>query len=93
MSPGCRWAAPSTGVLDEYDQIEPTGRPAFRFGGQYAFTVRLPASRQGNDRDGRHYTIEVSATDQAGNDGPRRRPPSWSPTGRASEPNSTFHRI
>jgi hypothetical protein len=32
-------------------------------------TVALQASRRGTDQDGRHYTIVVSATDVAGNQG------------------------
>ena len=34
---------------------------------RYSFTVTLQASRRGNDQDGRHYTIAVSARDNAGN--------------------------
>jgi hypothetical protein len=37
--------------------------------GRYVFTVALQASRDGDDRDGRHYVIVVSATDNAGNVG------------------------
>ncbi len=36
-------------------------------GGSYSFTVSLQASRNGNDKDGRHYSINVSAKDYAGN--------------------------
>jgi hypothetical protein len=54
-------------VLDEYGEIQPHGSLTLGTEGQYAFTVALKASRKGNDRDGRHYTITVSATDQAGN--------------------------
>jgi hypothetical protein len=56
-------------VIDEYDQIEPSGDVTLGPNGEYTFTVQLPASRNGNDRDGRRYTIEVSATDHAGNEG------------------------
>jgi hypothetical protein len=54
-------------VLDEYGRLQPHGRLTLGTDGRYAFTVALEASRRGNDRDGRHYTVEVSATDQAGN--------------------------
>jgi len=37
--------------------------------GSYAFTVAPQASRRGNDQDGRHYTIAVSAQDNLGNPG------------------------
>jgi hypothetical protein len=56
-------------VLDEYGQIQPSGSVTLGQDGEYAFTVVLQASRQGNDRDGRLHTIEVSATDDAGNQG------------------------
>ena len=42
-------------------------------GGSYSFTVILQASRNGNDMDGRQYSITVSAKDFAGNS-VRRRP-------------------
>jgi hypothetical protein len=54
-------------VTDEYGQVRPSGSVSLAPDGSYAFTVALQASRNGNDRDGRRYTIEVSATDQAGN--------------------------
>jgi probable HAF family extracellular repeat protein len=56
-------------VLDEYGQIQPSGSFTPDADGRYTFTVALQASRRGNDRDGRRYTITVSATDQAGNRG------------------------
>jgi hypothetical protein len=37
--------------------------------GRFSFTVALDASRRGNDADGRHYTIAVSAKDNLGNPG------------------------
>jgi hypothetical protein len=55
--------------MDEYGQIQPSGSVPLGADGRYAFTVALQASRNGNDRDGRHYTIKVSATDHAGNPG------------------------
>jgi probable HAF family extracellular repeat protein len=56
-------------VTDEYGQVQPGGDVTLEPDGRYAFAVRLPASRNGNDRDGRRYTILVSATDGAGNQG------------------------
>jgi hypothetical protein len=56
-------------VIDEYGQMQPSGRFTLDADGEYTFTVKLQASRNGNDQDGRHYTIEVSATDNAGNSG------------------------
>jgi hypothetical protein len=54
-------------VLDEYGQLQPHGSLTLGTDGRYAFTVQLQASRKGNDQDGRHYTIEVSGRDHAGN--------------------------
>jgi len=56
-------------VVDEYGQVQPHGRVSLCHGGSYSFTVYLQASRNGNDKDGRHYTITVSAKDYAGNPG------------------------
>ena len=49
------------------DNVQPSGPVSLGSGGSYSFTVSLQASRNGNDKDGRHYTITVSAKDLAGN--------------------------
>ena len=56
-------------VVDEYGQVQLRGSLRPGTDGRYAFSVALEASRLGNDRDGRHYAITVSATDNAGNRG------------------------
>ena len=56
-------------VEDEYRLIEPYGKVALDSAGNYSFTILLRASREGGDRDGRQYTIRVSAWDNAGNRG------------------------
>jgi len=56
-------------VIDEYGQVQPSGPLSLDSSGNYAITILLQASRQGNDKDGRHYTIVVSASDNAGNVG------------------------
>ena len=56
-------------VIDEYGQMQPSGSFTLDADGGYRFTVKLQASKNGNDKNGRHYTIEVSATDHAGNTG------------------------
>ena len=66
--------------MDEYGKVEPSGsltnitpmNPT-SFGGSaqvdFTFQVMLQARRFGFDRDGRHYTIDVTASDMAGNTG------------------------
>jgi hypothetical protein len=65
--------APSTAtfeVKDEYGLIQPRGQiTTLDMTGNYTFTIQLQASRKGNDKDGRQYTITVSAEDDAGNTG------------------------
>jgi hypothetical protein len=53
-------------VMDEYGQIQPKGSVTLKSNGSYSFAVALQASRNGNDQDGHHYTIVVSANDNAG---------------------------
>lgn len=56
-------------VLDEYGQVQPSGSFALGAGGQYSFGVPLIAARNGDDKDGRTYTINIVAADQIGNVG------------------------
>jgi hypothetical protein len=58
-------------VIDEYGLIQPSGHSTIldATNGSYAFTIRLQASRHGKDKDGRQYTIIVSAQDNEGNQG------------------------
>ena len=53
-------------VVDEYGEIQPSGPVTLGAGGSYSFAVLLQASRSGSDKDGRTYTITVSAKDDAG---------------------------
>ena len=53
-------------VLDEYGEIQPSGPVTLAAGGSYSFAILLQASRSGSDKDGRAYTITVSAKDDAG---------------------------
>jgi hypothetical protein len=57
----------SFNVIDEYGVTQPSGSVTVQANGGYSFTLTLPATRQGNDKDGHLYTIVVTATDQAGN--------------------------
>jgi hypothetical protein len=54
-------------VIDEYGMVQPSGNFAINADGSYSFTIQLEASRQGSDHDGRLYTINVQANDNAGN--------------------------
>jgi glycosidase len=56
-------------VVDEYGLVQPSGPVTLGTGGSYSFTVSLQASRLNSDKDGRQYTIKVSAKDLAGNAG------------------------
>ena len=54
-------------VLDEYGAHEPFGSFTTDSENGYSFSVELIVGRRGNDRDGRAYRIEVTATDKANN--------------------------
>jgi virginiamycin B lyase len=53
-------------VNDEYGQVQPSGSVALGSGGSYSFAVSLIAARDGNDKDGRTYTIVVNSQDISG---------------------------
>jgi hypothetical protein len=56
-------------VADSYGEVHPSGAVRLATDGSYRFTVSLPASRNGNDRNGRIYTVTVGAADRSGNAG------------------------
>jgi hypothetical protein len=67
---GVKASTTAYAVTDEYGLIQPRGGPiALGKDGSYSFTIQLQASRRANDRDGRQYTIIVSARDKEGNMG------------------------
>ena len=53
-------------VVDEYGQVQPSGTVRVRGNGNYSFVIRLQSSRLGQDKDGRLYTIVISATNLSG---------------------------
>ncbi len=57
----------SFNVIDEYGVAQPSGPVTLQANGNYLFTLSLPATKQGSDKNGHLYTIVVTATDQAGN--------------------------
>jgi hypothetical protein len=54
-------------VVDEYGQVQPSGSITLGAGGNYSFGVSLIATRNGNDQDGRTYTIVIGSKDAIGN--------------------------
>jgi hypothetical protein len=57
-------------VKDEYGLIQPSGQiTTLDASGRSSCRSQLQASRRGNDRDGRQYTITISAQDNEGNQG------------------------
>jgi uncharacterized protein (DUF2141 family) len=57
----------SFGVKDSYGLVQPTGPVSVAANGAYSFTISLEARRDGQDNNGRLYTIVVSGQDNAGN--------------------------
>jgi hypothetical protein len=57
----------SYSVIDEYGVTQPSGPITLQGNGSYSFTLSLPATKNGPDKDGHLYTIVVSGLDQAGN--------------------------
>jgi hypothetical protein len=67
---GSSLAAASFEVIDEYGESEPSIPDKTYDGeeqGSWVFTIELPASRKGNDKDGRQFIIRVVVSDRAGN--------------------------
>jgi hypothetical protein len=54
-------------VTDEYGQVQPSGTITLRAGGSYSFGISLIAARNGNDPNGRTYTIMIGSKDTIGN--------------------------
>lgn len=54
-------------VLDEYKQYQPSGTFAMTGNGAFSFKIPILADRRGTDKDGRRYTIQLTAVDRAGN--------------------------
>ena len=54
-------------VTDEYGVTQPSGPVTMQANGNYSFTLSLPATKNGSDKDGHLYTIVVRGFDQAGN--------------------------
>lgn len=57
----------SFNVIDEYGVAQPSGPVTVQANGTYSFTLTLPATKNGPDKNGHLYTIVVTGLDQAGN--------------------------
>ena len=57
----------SFNVVDEYGVAQPSGSVTVQPNGSYSFTLSLPATKHGSDKNGHLYTIVVTALDRAGN--------------------------
>ena len=56
-------------VVDEYRRMQPRGSITIAPDGTYSFVVSLEAYRNGNDYNGRTYTVIVTARDAANRTG------------------------
>jgi hypothetical protein len=54
-------------VTDSEGQIQPSGPIMVLPSGGYSFSLPLVAARQGSDKNGRQFVVEVTARDNAGN--------------------------
>lgn len=54
-------------VLDEYGLVQPSGAVTVQPDGRFAVVIPLEASRRGQDRDGRLYTVTIRGQDLEGN--------------------------
>jgi hypothetical protein len=54
-------------VSDEYLEVQPSGTVTVNANGSYAVTLSLTSARNGNDTDGRQYSVSITAKDNAGN--------------------------
>jgi hypothetical protein len=53
-------------VHDEYGSVQPNGTVTLGAGGSFSFQINLQASRNGQDTNGRRYSITVSASNPQG---------------------------
>jgi hypothetical protein len=72
VTPGTQALVLNTGtfaVMDSEGQIQQSGSVTVLSDGTYSFTIHLVASRDGSNRNGRQYTITVTAADEISNIG------------------------
>jgi hypothetical protein len=66
MPEGCTLFEAGYSVDDEYDVYTGVGEFTVKAGGVFSAVIPVEASREGGDRDGRHYAITLYAEDEAG---------------------------
>ncbi len=65
----CTLVDASYSIFDEYGDYTSEGSLSIDAYGNFSLTVPLEAWRDGNDKDGRNYSISISVTDEAGTTG------------------------
>jgi hypothetical protein len=63
---GCAVTRAAYTLDDEYNELDGGGTLSVGSDGRFDVTVAVKASRRGNDRDGRTYTIALAAENEAG---------------------------
>lgn len=66
MTEGCEISSAQYHLVDEYGELDQTEELTVNADGSFAVSVPLVASRKGNDKDGRLYTVKFSAENEAG---------------------------
>jgi hypothetical protein len=63
---GCSIDNPRYQLTDEYGELDKTEKMQINDDGSFTVAVPIVASRKGNDKDGRLYTVKLVAKNQAG---------------------------
>lgn len=66
MTEGCEISSAEYQLVDEYGELDRTEEVTVNADGSFAVSVPMLASRKGNDKDGRLYTVKFSAENEAG---------------------------
>lgn len=66
VAKGCNLSKAEYELNDEYGKMDAKGNLTIDAAGNFGITLPVEASRMGQDKDGRTYTVKLSATDEAG---------------------------
>jgi hypothetical protein len=66
LNEGCTLMETGYNIFDEYGVYTSAGQLVVSSDGTFALSLPVEAGRNGNDMDGRYYTITLSARDEAG---------------------------